>query len=67
MEVFPGLYFSKSDIEILWRDKTGVDKEKYGMVLLVFRRGIQRIFFLRNFISVFSFKLRQSQKFNCPS
>jgi len=63
----PGLYYSRSNITILWRDKTGVDKEKDGIVLLAFRRGIQRLLLLRDFIYVVSFNLKQPKIINCPS
>jgi hypothetical protein len=58
----PDLYYGRSNVTILWRDKRGIDKEKDGMVLLAFRRGIQRLLLLRGFISEFSFNLKQSQK-----
>jgi hypothetical protein len=52
----------RSNITILWRGKRGVDKEKDGMVLLAFRRGIQRFILLRDFIYVVCFNLKQSKK-----
>lgn len=58
----PDLYYGRSNVTVLWRDNTGVDKEKDGMVLLAFRRGIQRLLLLRNFISAVRFNLNQSQK-----
>jgi hypothetical protein len=44
-----GLYYGRSDNTIVWRDTTGVDKEKNGKVLLAFIRDTQRLLLLRDF------------------